>query len=623
MLEAFQIFLNGTNAQKETNKSHLVCLNKDVISLIWKAYAKEFSNMELVGNMALDILRMKNVSSLDMRLRFPLILKAISMGHTDMIEYLMGGDRQNCVEYLCEARNLRTFRFLLEKYPGNFVTKSGEFDNLNEMTYVVNSVFRNGYLDIAQFLVDKFQAHHPDYVFFEATAQAVLSGNVDVVAFAHSLSRNMFPYVGNIFSYAVGSGNLNVAVQAMNLLPEENIDFNCVIDDAKKVEIAKWLIEETCATFSEYGILEDITFDRFEKIQLCLSNLTRTTCNLDFGYLSHFVLGTRHVNIAMYDYFMALHKKKSVLPVDEFRHVFLNDIDYNYELLANLIRTNKVDFIRRLFLNTCYDNYGVLKSTGLRYSARENNKEMFQFFYENVPKNTLSHLQYHLIETSLYGQNIEFVSWIYNLLTPQPLDHPERGKNLIFHTRTWSPDAISLIFLKSLENLMPLLRFDYNILSLACRLGNLEVVEWLHFSRPEFKSYVSNENTRCHAIKGAACHGHLEIVKFLCKHRPRDCFTGKAIVLAASNEHFEVVKYLHEEFPRCRNIHAISYLSQYYDVSPSLDIIKYFYHNLPRNNPETPFAIRNTIRRADRLYHYHISEWVRQQAEIDFPSFFF
>jgi len=618
MLHAFQIFLNGTNSKKETNKSHLVCLNKDVIYLIWMAYAKEFSNMELIENKACDVVRMKNVCFLDMRQRFPLILKAISIDDTDMIEYLIGRDKQNFVEYLCEARNLRTFRFLLDICPRNLVTESGGFDNLIEMTYVVNSVFRNGYIDIARYLVDKFQTFHPDYVFLEATAQAALSGKVDVVEFAHSLPRNMFPYVGNIFSYAVISGNIDVVVRVVDLLPEEHLDFNCAIDDAKNVEIAEWLIERSSATFSEYGILEDITFDRFEKIQLCLSNLTRTPCNLDFGYLSHFVLGTRHSNIAMYDYLMTLHKRKSVLPVDEFKHVFLNDIDYNYEILANLIKTNKVDFIRRLFRQTCFDNHGVLKSTGLRYSARENNKETFEFFYENVHKNTLSQLTEHLIETSFYGQNIGFVTWLYNLLMPPSRDG---GRNLFFHTKSWSPDTLSLNFLKSLTDLLPLLRLDYNILALACRLGNLEVVEWLHFTRPEFKGYVLKENTRCHAIRSAASYGHLDIVKFLCKHRPKDCFTGKAIILAASNGHVEIVKYLHEEFPRCRNIHAISYFtSYYYHVSPSLDIIKYLYHHLPRNNPETQIAIRNTVRRANRSDHHHISEWVRHQAEIDFPS---
>lgn len=98
------------------------------------------------------------------------------------------------------------------------------------------------------------------------------------------------------------------------------------------------------------------------------------------------------------------------------------------------------------------------------------------------------------------------------------------------------------------------------------RVGNLEVLKWLHghnydFSSREMDEAAKNghlddvrflhehrsEGCTTDAMDGAAANGHLEIVRFLHRHRAEGC-TAKAMESAAENGHFEIVQFLHQHY---------------------------------------------------------------------------
>ncbi|KAG1702111.1 hypothetical protein DVH05_009903 [Phytophthora capsici] len=71
----------------------------------------------------------------------------------------------------------------------------------------------------------------------------------------------------------------------------------------------------------------------------------------------------------------------------------------------------------------------------------------------------------------------------------------------------------------------------------AASYGHLEVVRWLHYNRTEGCSIK--------AMDGAATHGHLDVVKWLHRHRNEGCTTA-AMNGAATGNHIDVVQWLHD-----------------------------------------------------------------------------
>ncbi|KAL3664186.1 hypothetical protein V7S43_010515 [Phytophthora oleae] len=67
--------------------------------------------------------------------------------------------------------------------------------------------------------------------------------------------------------------------------------------------------------------------------------------------------------------------------------------------------------------------------------------------------------------------------------------------------------------------------------------GHLEVAQWLHYNR--------TEGCSTKAMDGAARHGHLDVVKWLHRHRNEGCTTA-AMNGAAKGNHLDVVQWLHD-----------------------------------------------------------------------------
>ncbi|GAM27008.1 hypothetical protein SAMD00019534_101830 [Acytostelium subglobosum LB1] len=106
-------------------------------------------------------------------------------------------------------------------------------------------------------------------------------------------------------------------------------------------------------------------------------------------------------------------------------------------------------------------------------------------------------------------------------------------------------------------------RLRSNALNLACKVGDLDLVSFLHSQNYDGTTFEAMDNAATYghldivqflhsnrsegaskqALNGSAYHGHLNVVKFLSQCRSEGG-SNRAIDFAASNGHLDVVKYL-------------------------------------------------------------------------------
>ena len=106
----------------------------------------------------------------------------------------------------------------------------------------------------------------------------------------------------------------------------------------------------------------------------------------------------------------------------------------------------------------------------------------------------------------------------------------------------------------------------YDVMGLAAKLGDLEMVKWVHENIGDCCS--------AQAMDLAAAYGYFDIVKFLHHHRTEGC-TIEAMNFAAMNGHFEVLKWLHENRTEGCTTIAMDYAAQ----NGHFEIVEFLHKN--------------------------------------------
>ena len=110
--------------------------------------------------------------------------------------------------------------------------------------------------------------------------------------------------------------------------------------------------------------------------------------------------------------------------------------------------------------------------------------------------------------------------------------------------------------------------YRINAIDYAARVGNLEVIKWLH------NNCDAQDICTTWAMNWAASYGHLEVVKWLHENRKEGC-TNHAMDYAAENGHLEVVKWLHVNRAEGCTVWAINFAVD----KGHLDVVKWLYEN--------------------------------------------